>query len=113
MPNLTDFPPFSIVNVGTQNVQIPITGNGHASTRIDQYAYWHMPLLVLGFVCTDASSSTFCSVLATTLRIYLLEVDLVNIPVPVWVQYITGTGIPFNASTGNVPCRYWYILVQC
>ena len=47
----------------------------------------------------DASSSAFCSVLATTLRIYHLEVDLVNVPVPVWVQYITGTGIPFNAST--------------
>ncbi len=52
----------------------------------------------------------FC--LATTLRIYLLEVDLVNILVSVWVQYIKGTGIPFNASTGNVPCQYWYILVQ-
>jgi hypothetical protein len=35
-----------------------------------------------------------------------------NGPVPVWVQYITGTGIPFNASTGNVPNQYWYILVQ-
>ncbi len=60
----------------------------------------------------DASSSTFCSVLATTLCIYLLEVDLVNVPVPVWVQYITGTGIPFNASISNVPWQYWYILVQ-
>ncbi len=40
------------------------------------------------------------------------EVDLVNVPVPVWVQYITSTGIAFNASTGNVPCRYWFILVQ-
>jgi hypothetical protein len=70
-----------------------------------------MPLPVLGFVM-DASSPAFCSVLATILRIYLLEVNLVNITVPVWVQYITGTGIPFNASTGNVPCRYWYILVQ-
>jgi hypothetical protein len=74
--------------------------------------YWHMPLPVLRFESTDASSSAFRSVLATTLRIYLLEVDLVNIPVSVWVQYITGTGIPFNASTGDVPCRYWYILVQ-
>jgi hypothetical protein len=54
----------------------------------------------------DASSFAFCSVLATTLPIYLLEVDLVNVPVPVWVQYILGTGIPFNASTGNVLCRY-------
>jgi hypothetical protein len=71
-----------------------------------------MPLPVLGFVCMDASSSAFCSVLATILRIYLLEVNLVNVPVPVWVQYITGTGIPFNASTDNVPCQYWYILVQ-
>ncbi len=35
-----------------------------------------------------------------------------NVTVPVWVQYITGTGIPCNASTGNVPCQYWYILVQ-
>jgi hypothetical protein len=68
-----------------------------------------MPLPVLRFVCTDVSSSAFSSVLAITLRVYLLEVDLVNIPVPAWVQYITGTGIPFNASTGNVPCRYWYI----
>ncbi len=74
--------------------------------------YWHMPLPILGFIHTDASSSAFCSVLATTLHIYLLEVDLVNIPVPVWVQYITGTGIPFNASTGTVLCQYWYILVQ-
>jgi hypothetical protein len=71
-----------------------------------------MPLPVLGFVCMDASSSAFCSVLATTLRIYLLEVDLVNVPRPVWVQYITGTGIPLNASTSNVPCQYWYILIQ-
>jgi hypothetical protein len=63
-----------------------------------------MPLPVLGFVCTDASSCAFCFVLTTTLRIYLLEVDLVNVPVPVWVQYITGTGIPFNASTGNELC---------
>ncbi len=58
------------------------------------------------------SSSAFCSVVATTLRIYLLEVDLVNVPVPVWVQYTMVTGKPFNASTNNVPCRYWYILVQ-
>ncbi len=71
-----------------------------------------MPLPVLGFVCTDASSSAFCSVLATTLGIYLLEVDLVNVPVPVWVQYVMGTGILFNASTGNVSCQYWYISVQ-
>jgi hypothetical protein len=28
------------------------------------------------------------------------------------VQYITGTGIPFNASTDNELCRCWYILVQ-
>ncbi len=35
-----------------------------------------------------------------------------NVPVPAWVQYITDTGIPFNASTGNVPCQYRYILVQ-
>ena len=63
-----------------------------------------MPLPVLGFVCTDASSCAFCFVLTTTLRIYLLEVDLVNVPVPVWVQYITGPGIPFNASTGNELC---------
>ncbi len=41
----------------------------------------------------DVSSSAYSSVLATTLHIYLLEVDLVNVPVPVWVQYITGTGI--------------------
>jgi hypothetical protein len=47
----------------------------------------------------DAPSSAFCSVLATTLRIYLLEVDLVNVPVPVWVQYIMGTDTPFNASS--------------
>jgi hypothetical protein len=71
-----------------------------------------MPLPVLGFVFRDASSSAFCSGLATTLHIYLLEVDLVDVSIPVWVQYIMGTGIPFNASTGNVPCQYWYILVQ-
>jgi hypothetical protein len=71
-----------------------------------------MPLLVLGFVFRDASSSAFCSVLATTLCIYLLVVNLVNVPVRVWVQYITGTDIPFNPSTGNVRCQYWYILVQ-
>ncbi len=58
------------------------------------------------------SSSALSSVLATTLRTHPLEVDLVYVPVPVWVQYITVTGIPFNARTGNVPCRYWYILVQ-
>jgi hypothetical protein len=54
----------------------------------------------------------FCSVLTTSLHISLLEVDLVNIPVPVWAQYIKGTGMPCNASTGNVPCQYWYILIQ-
>ncbi len=97
---------------------VPKCANSHYRQWTCQYAYWdqyaylHMPLLVLGFVCTDAPSSEFRSVLATTLHIYLLEVDLVNIPVPVWVQCITGTGIPFNASTGNVPCQYWYILVQ-
>jgi hypothetical protein len=32
-----------------------------------------MPVLVLGFVFRDASSSTFSSFLATILRIYLLE----------------------------------------
>jgi hypothetical protein len=71
-----------------------------------------MPLPILEFVCTNVSSSAFCSVLATTLPVYLLEVNFVNVPVPEWVQYITDTGIPFNASTGNVPCRYRYILVQ-
>jgi hypothetical protein len=71
-----------------------------------------MPLPVLGFVCTYVSSTAFSSVSATTLRIYLLEVDLVNLPVPVWVQYIMGNGIAFNASTGNLPCQYWYILAQ-
>ncbi len=35
-----------------------------------------------------------------------------NVPVPVWVQYITGTGISFNAITSNLSCQYWYILVQ-
>jgi hypothetical protein len=64
-----------------------------------------MPLPVSGFVCTDVSSSAFCTVLATTLRIYLLEVNLVSVTVTVWVQYIMGTGIPFNASTGNVFLR--------
>jgi hypothetical protein len=69
-----------------------------------------MPVLVLGFVCMDVSSSAFSSVLATTLRIYFLEVNLVNVPVPVWVQYITGTGIPFNASTGKwCQYQYWHI----
>jgi hypothetical protein len=52
-----------------------------------------MPLVVMGIVFRDASSSTFSSVLATTSRNYLLEVNLVNIPVPVWVQYSKGTGI--------------------
>jgi hypothetical protein len=52
-----------------------------------------MPLPEMGILFRDASSSAFSSVLATTLPIYLLEVDLVNVPVPVWVQYITGTGI--------------------
>jgi hypothetical protein len=83
-----------------------------------------MPLPVLGFIRTDVSSSAFHSVLATTLRIFLLEVNLVSVPVPVWVQYITGTGIPFKpvpvmycADTGTfwsstsirtVHYRYWH-----
>ncbi len=61
-----------------------------------------MPLPVMGIVFRDASLSIFSSVLATTLRIYPLEVYLVNIPVPVWVQYITGTGIQ------RCPYRYWH-----
>jgi hypothetical protein len=89
------------------------------------YLVMDMPVCVLGSVRVLAHALTgtgicmygcviirilFC--FSYHLCIYLLEVDLVNVPVPVWVQYITGTGIPFNANTGNVPCQYWYILVQ-
>ncbi len=97
--------------------------NGYASTHVGMsthtgtcpYQYW--PLYFW-----DASSSTFCSVVATTLGIYLLELNLANIPilalqtalvqgshpVPAWARSITSTGIQW------CPCRYWYFctLVQ-
>jgi hypothetical protein len=53
-----------------------------------------MPLPVMGIIFRDASSSAFSSVLATTLRIYLLEVDLVNVPV--------------HTSMSTVHYEYWH-----
>ncbi len=56
----------------------------------------------MGIVFRDVSLSAFCSVLATTLCIYRLEFNLLNVPVPVRVQYITVTGIQ------QCPYRYWH-----
>jgi hypothetical protein len=96
-------PDFKTYICWDQKAQIPITSNGHASTRIGISTRTGP---VLGFVFRDASPSAFSSVLATTLCISVLDprpLSLANIPSLAWQQLFC-SGIPFDSTA-----VFWHV----
>ncbi len=96
------------------NAQIPITGNGHAST--------HIGISMRTGTCPFTGTG-ICMYGCVIVRIFFcFSYHFTYLPPWGWSCERSSTSVstvhygywhtPFNASTSNVPCRYWYILVQ-